>query len=61
MDRFDNQVRSQFESLVVEYHVRVRGLVRSLGVDPNWVDDIAQEAFIFTLWLDDDRLVVFNH
>lgn len=36
----------QFEALVMDHHVRVRAFVRSLGVDPDWVDDIAQEAFV---------------
>ena len=40
-DRF-----GQFEPLVHEHHVRVRAFVRSLGVEPDWVDDLAQEAFI---------------
>ena len=31
---------------MVEHHVRVRAFVRSLGVDPDWVDDLAQEAFL---------------
>lgn len=38
--------RLEFEALVVEHHVRVRAFVRSLGVDPDWVDDLAQEAFL---------------
>lgn len=37
---------SAFELLVVEHHVRVRAFVRSLAVDPDWVDDLAQEAFL---------------
>lgn len=36
----------RFELLVNEHHVRVRAFVRSLGVDTDWVDDIAQEAFM---------------
>ena len=35
-----------FEELVHEHHVRVRAFVRSLGADPDWVDDLSQEAFI---------------
>ena len=35
-----------FESLVLKHHVRLRAFVRSLGVEPDWVDDIAQEAFV---------------
>ena len=37
---------ARFESLVLEHHVRVRAFVRSLGVEPDWVDDVAQEAFV---------------
>ena len=46
-DRFD-----QFEPLVHEHHVRVRAFVRSLGVERDWVDDVAQEAFMeaFRKW-----------
>jgi RNA polymerase sigma-70 factor (ECF subfamily) len=36
----------RFELLVLEHNVRIRAFVRSMGVDPDWVDDIAQEAFI---------------
>ena len=35
-----------FEAHVLEYHVRVRAFLRSLGVNPDWMDDIAQEAFL---------------
>jgi len=45
MDRADDRNRSAFEALVNEHHIRVRAFVRSLGVDPDWVDDLAQEAF----------------
>lgn len=44
--RSDERVRSAFELLVVEHHVQLRAFVRSLAVDPDWVDDIAQEAFL---------------
>ncbi|NBO93904.1 MAG: sigma-70 family RNA polymerase sigma factor [Planctomycetia bacterium] len=46
MGLHSDRVRSEFELLVVEHHVQVRAFVRSLGVDPDWVDDIAQEAFL---------------
>jgi len=39
-------VRLEFENLVIEHHVRLRAFVRSLGIDPDWVDDVAQEAFL---------------
>ncbi len=38
--------REEFIDQVREHHAGLRGFVRSLGVDPLWVDDIAQEAFI---------------
>jgi RNA polymerase sigma-70 factor (ECF subfamily) len=46
MDQTDDRNRSAFEAMVIEHHVRVRAFVRSLGVDPDWVDDLAQEAFL---------------
>lgn len=42
----DAQQETAFGALVVEHHVRLRAFVRSLGVDPDWVDDVAQEAFL---------------
>jgi RNA polymerase sigma-70 factor (ECF subfamily) len=45
MDTADHKYR-RFEALVLEQHVRVRAFVRSLGVQRDWVDDIAQEAFM---------------
>lgn len=38
--------RELFIEQVREHHASLRGFVRSLGVDPLWVDDVAQEAFI---------------
>ncbi len=38
--------REQFIEHVRAHHAGLRGFVRSLGVDPLWVDDVAQEAFI---------------
>lgn len=38
--------RELFIEQVREHHAALRGFVRSLGVDPLWVDDVAQEAFI---------------
>ena len=46
MGKDEDEKREAFEALVVEHHVRVRSFVRSLGVDPDWVDDLAQEAFL---------------
>jgi RNA polymerase sigma-70 factor (ECF subfamily) len=41
---------------VREHHVGLRAFVRSLGVAPMWVDDVAQEAFIIAY----DRLDEFD-
>lgn len=38
--------REHFVEQVREHHAGLRGFVRALGVDPMWVDDVAQEAFI---------------
>jgi len=38
--------RELFTEQVREHHAGLRGFVRSLGVNPLWVDDVAQEAFI---------------
>jgi RNA polymerase sigma-70 factor (ECF subfamily) len=46
MGQTDDRSRGAFEALVIEHHVRLRAFVRSLGVDPDWVDDLAQEAFL---------------
>lgn len=43
MDRSDREL---FTEQVREHHAGLRGFVRSLGVNPLWVDDVAQEAFI---------------
>ena len=49
--------RTQFEALVLQHHVRLRVFVRSLGVDSDWVDDIAQEACLtaFRQWQSFDQ------
>lgn len=38
--------RELFVEQVRQHHAGLRGFVRALGVDPMWVDDVAQEAFI---------------
>jgi RNA polymerase sigma-70 factor (ECF subfamily) len=38
--------REMFIEQVRQHHASLRGFVRALGVDPLWVDDVAQEAFI---------------
>lgn len=49
--------QTQFEALVLQHHVRLRVFVRSLGVDSDWVDDIAQEACLtaFRQWQSFDQ------
>ena len=46
MDEVIVDKKQAFETLVIDHHVRLRAFVRSLGVDPDWVDDIAQESFL---------------
>jgi len=45
-----------FIGFVQEHHAGLRAFVRSIGVQPMWVDDIAQEAFIVAY----DRLDEFD-
>jgi RNA polymerase sigma-70 factor (ECF subfamily) len=45
--RMELSDRELFTEQVREHHAGLRGFVRSLGVNPLWVDDVAQEAFIF--------------
>ncbi|MDF1740226.1 MAG: sigma-70 family RNA polymerase sigma factor [Verrucomicrobiales bacterium] len=42
----EKEDRELFIEQVREHHATLRGFVRSLGVAPMWVDDVAQEAFI---------------
>jgi RNA polymerase sigma-70 factor (ECF subfamily) len=35
-----------FADLVKDYQASLRAFVRSLGVDPGWVDDLAQDTFV---------------
>jgi RNA polymerase sigma-70 factor (ECF subfamily) len=46
MKKDEERIAREFERMVVEHHVRLRAFVRSLGVVPDWVDDVAQEAFL---------------
>lgn len=46
MTSSDHTIPPEFTQLVVEQHQQLRSFVRSLGVDPDWVDDIAQETFL---------------
>lgn len=38
--------RSAFREIVAEHHVSLRAFIRTLGVDPEWVDDLAQETVV---------------
>ena len=49
--------RELFVEQVREHHAGLRGFVRALGVDPLWVDDVAQEAFIVAY----NRLDEYDH
>lgn len=42
----DMSVSPEFTQLVAEQHQQLRSFVRVLGVDHDWVDDLAQEAFL---------------
>lgn len=42
----DPAVSAEFARLVAQQHRQLRSFVRTLGVAPDWVDDLAQEAFL---------------
>lgn len=46
--------QDEFAQLVAQQHQQLRSFVRSLGVDADWVDDLAQEAFLVA-WREQDR------
>lgn len=39
-------IDASFSEMVADQHRQLRGFVRALGVDPEWVDDLAQETFL---------------
>ncbi len=49
MNNQNGRADESFERMVAENHVQLRSFVRMLGVDPDWVDDLAQEAFVVAL------------
>jgi len=49
MNSQDPSFDESFERMVAENHVQLRSFVRMLGVDPDWVDDLAQDAFLVAL------------
>ena len=40
------QDEARFAALVEEHQASLRAFVRTLGVDTDWVDDLAQDAFV---------------
>ena len=42
-------MHNSFSVMVAEQHVALRAFVRALGVDPEWVDDVAQDVFLVAL------------
>ena len=46
MKSSESTVSPEFTQLIAEQHQQLRSFVRLLGVDPDWVDDLAQEAFL---------------
>lgn len=49
----NNHKEAEFARLVAEQHQQLRSFVRALGVDADWVDDLAQEAFLVA-WREQD-------
>jgi RNA polymerase sigma-70 factor (ECF subfamily) len=39
-------ISPEFTQMVAQQHQQLRSFVRMLGVDPEWVDDLAQEVFL---------------
>lgn len=46
MDSQQQGITPEFTQVVAEQHQQLRSFVRMLGVDPEWVDDLAQEVFL---------------
>lgn len=46
MASHDPAISLEFTQLVAQQHQQVRSFVRTLGVAPDWVDDLAQEVFL---------------
>ena len=38
----------RFTELIQEHHASLRYFIHSLGVNPAWVDDVAQDAFLLS-------------
>ncbi len=46
MGRQKRAISPEFTQLVAQQHQQLRSFVRTLGVAPDWVDDLAQEVFL---------------
>lgn len=46
-------ISPEFMQLVADQHQQLRSFVRTLGVAPDWVDDLAQEALL-VVWREQD-------
>lgn len=46
MASHDRAASPEFTQLVAQQHQQLRSFVRTLGVAPDWVDDLAQEVFL---------------
>ena len=46
MEGQKGEISPEFTLLVAEQHRQLRSFVRTLGVDSEWVDDLAQEVFL---------------
>ncbi len=46
MESDKRAISPEFKHLVAQQHQQLRSFVRALGVEPDWVDDLAQEVFL---------------
>ena len=53
MESHNRAISPEFMQLVVDQHQQLRSFVRTLGVAPDWVDDLAQEALLVA-WREQD-------
>ena len=53
MESHNRAISPEFTQLVADQHQQLRSFVRTLGVAPDWVDDLAQEALLVA-WREQD-------
>ena len=53
MASHNRAISPEFTQLVAQQHQQLRSFVRTLGVAPDWVDDLAQEALLVA-WREQD-------